>query len=80
MTATLPVHSYQFLTRSTWPKHSRNCTPETLDGPNVFVRKCYGEYTNKEVASELSVSVETVKNDWRSAKVWLEKKLASYAP
>lgn len=46
---------------------------------NVFVKKCLGEYTNKEVASELGVSVEIVKNDWRSAKIWLEKKLASYA-
>jgi len=47
---------------------------------SVFVKKCLGEYKNKEVASELGISVETVKNDWRRAKVWLEKKLASHAP
>jgi RNA polymerase sigma factor (TIGR02999 family) len=55
--------------------HSRN--PRWA---KVFVMRCFGGYKNREVASKLGISVETVKNDWRRAKVWLEKKLASYAP
>ena len=47
---------------------------------NVFVMRLYGGYKNREVASELGISVETVKNDWRRAKIWLIEKLASYAP
>ena len=41
----------------------------------VVEMRCFGGLTVEETAAELSVSVDTVKRDWRLAKAWLLREL-----
>jgi RNA polymerase sigma-70 factor (ECF subfamily) len=54
-------------------------TLETLDQrkSRVVELRFFGGLTNEEMADVLKVSTETVKRDWRFARTWLLRELAS---
>ena len=41
----------------------------------VVVLRFFANMTEREISEELRVSVRTVQNDWRHAKVWLRRRL-----
>jgi RNA polymerase sigma factor (TIGR02999 family) len=43
----------------------------------VVELKFFGGMTEEEIALALGLSVRTVRNDWRKAKAWLARELAS---
>src|SRR5215213_5741609 len=43
----------------------------------VVELRCFGGLTNEEMAEVLEVSTETVKRDWRFARTWLLRELAT---
>ena len=47
---------------------------------NVVVMRFYGGLTLEEIAEALSISVPTVKRDWKTAKAWLSHELSYTLP
>jgi RNA polymerase sigma factor (TIGR02999 family) len=45
----------------------------------VVVLRFFGGFTIKEVAAVLGISVDAVKNDWETAKLWLFRRLSEEA-
>lgn len=41
----------------------------------VVELRFFSKMTEREVAAELGISVRTVQDDWRHAKVWLRRRL-----
>jgi RNA polymerase sigma factor (TIGR02999 family) len=52
---------------------------ETLNARHAKIVECriFGGLTLEEIAETLSVSLATVKNDWRFCKAWLSSQMAN---